>query len=112
MAEKRSGPEQLGHRLPAQTPGSAHFHNDFETRLPSAEIAQRQQFGAGQNLAFQQPEHDRLIAKKNLTELGHHFLNLANGSTTTNALVAQMGRAHPMFLKQKHLRISKPAGGT
>jgi hypothetical protein len=111
VAERCSGCEKLGHRLPAQTSGSAHFHNDLETRLPSAKVTQAEQLGARQNLAFQQPKHNRLIAKKDFAEQGHHVVNLTHGSAATDALVTQVRRAHPMLLKQEHLRIAEPASG-
>jgi len=108
MAKKRSGPEKLSHRLPAQASCSTHFNHDLETRLPSTEIAQRKQFRTGQNLTFQQPEHDRLFAEKRFPKLGHYFLNFSDGSTTPDTLMAQMGRTHTVFLKQKNFRITKP----
>jgi len=112
MAEERSGSEKLSHRLPAQASCSTHFNHNLETRLPSAKIAKRKQFRPRQNLTFQQPKNNRLIAKKSFSELGHHFLNLSDRSTTPNALVTQMRRTHAVFLKQKNFRVTKPTRRT
>jgi hypothetical protein len=101
---------QLRQRAPAQSTRTTHLHHETQARLPGAQRHQRGEFGPRKHLSLQQPHHNRSIALKEWTELGHHTLNFTHGCPPPNALVAQVGRPDAMELKKVGLRISEATG--
>ena len=102
-----SGGEKVGHRLPSQAPCTTHFNNDAETGLTPAKVAEGDQLRPRQNLTFQQQQSDRRLTIEEITQLGHDLLHLSNGSSTTHALMTQVGRTDSVFLRQKDFWIAE-----
>jgi hypothetical protein len=106
----RSGWQSLGEGLPAQIAGPAHLDHHLQSRFPAAEAQERLQLGSGQHLPFQQPEQHRTYSSKLRRKQGSDPLHLTDGSPPPNALMAEMGRPHPMELGQEGFRIPEAAG--
>jgi hypothetical protein len=94
-------------RPPAQGTGTAHLDDKTQARLATGQGHQGRQFGIREDLTFQNPKHDGCLAIQQDSQLGHDPLNLANGGTATDALVAEVGRSHTMQLHQKGLWVAK-----
>jgi hypothetical protein len=99
--------QQIAHRLPSQAPCSSHLNSDAQARLPSTEIAKRQQFGSGEHLTFQEPHRDGQISLKEVSEHRDNLLNLSNSRSPANTLMTKMRRPDAVFLSQEHLGISE-----
>jgi hypothetical protein len=105
-----SGVNKLFERVPAESPGAAHFNNQTQAGLAAGQGHQRSQFGAGQNLTFEDPQHDRCITVEQGTQLRHDALHLADGSATANTLMAEVRRPHAMQLQQVGLWVAEATG--
>ena len=95
----RSGTKKTGHGLPTQAAGTAHLNHHFQTGLALAQRTEREQLRARQNLAFKQPKHNWLLAKKALSKKRHDLLHLTNSGTTPHALMPEVRRSHTVLLE-------------
>ena len=81
--------------------------NDAETRLPSAEIAERQQLGSREHLSLKEPQRDGRITVEEISQHRDHLLHLSHSRTSTDTLMSEMRWPDTVFLGQEHLRIAQ-----